>query len=153
MFHCVNSGWNSSSFNTLIWFKMLLNNCIVKDRKRCCKIDLQIAEMVPLSIKISPNCQSTSLVFNDIKENTDSVDFYIHWVRDNLLHFFVSWYPLRGHSGSGCCSSSECLALGVGGLMLTSRWRSDRVEILHYTLQVPHLIVQLLRAVAVVAVL
>ena len=37
--------------------------------------------------------------------------------------------------------------------MLTSRWRSDRVEILHYTLQVPHLIVQLLRAVAFVAVL
>ena len=37
--------------------------------------------------------------------------------------------------------------------MLTSRWRSDRVEILHHTLQVPHLIVQLLRAVAVVAVL
>ena len=32
--------------------------------------------------------------------------------------------------------------------MLT-RWRSDRVEILHHTLQVPHLVVQLLRAVAV----
>ena len=36
--------------------------------------------------------------------------------------------------------------------MLT-RWRSDRVEVLHHTLQVPHLVVQLLRAVAVVAIL
>jgi len=66
---------------------MLLNNCIVKDRKRCCKIDLQIAEMVPLSIKISPNCQSTSLVFNDIKENTDSVDFYIRELSEIIFTF------------------------------------------------------------------
>ena len=43
-------------------------------------------------------------------------------------------------------------ALGVGGLLLT-RWRRDRVKILHHTLQVPHLVVQLLRAVAAVAVL
>ena len=45
-----------------------------------------------------------------------------------------------------------CSALCVGGLLLT-RWRRDRVEILHHTLQVPHLVVQLLRAVAAVAVL
>ena len=49
------------------------------------------------------------------------------------------------------------LALSVGGgrvgVSVLTRWRGDRVEILHHTLQVPHLVVQLLRAVAAVAVL
>ena len=47
------------------------------------------------------------------------------------------------------------LALSVGGgrvgVSVLTRWRGDRVEILHHTLQVPHLVVQLLRAVAAVA--
>ena len=45
------------------------------------------------------------------------------------------------------------LALSVGGgrvgVSMLTRWRGDRVEILHHTLQVPHLVVQLLRAVGV----
>ena len=45
------------------------------------------------------------------------------------------------------------LALSVGGgrvgVSVLTRWRGDRVEILHHTLQVPHLVVQLLRAVTV----
>ena len=50
----------------------------------------------------------------------------------------------------GHVTRGTCLALGVGGGLALVR-RGNGVQVLHHALQVPHLVVQLLRAVAVVA--
>ena len=60
--------------------------------------------------------------------------------RTRILHLTLFGHVTRG----------TCLALGVGGGLALVR-RGNGVQVLHHALQVPHLVVQLLRAVAAVA--